>query len=244
MKANKFLDTVLALPPLPAAPTSTVPKTIHQIWLNPPAPEPYASWMKRFEMLNPDFEYVLWGPAQVDALRSLVGLVNENLYANAAGISVPHAHHQYASDVLRYEVTFLYGGVYLDADFEPLKPLGGLVDEHPGGFVVRGFEPDLLVNGVYAVPPHSSFMAGLIAGLPARVVEFEGWSNTWLSGPQFYTPYGFESGLDVLDAELFLSYNWNELHKVGRVADGAYAVHHWNNQRRKRHMLLKGAADG
>lgn len=88
-----------------------IPKIIHQIWLgDKPKPEYYKRFRDTWLIKNPDFEYILWDDGKVKDLK----LINQKLYNS---ISNPGAK----SDVLRYELLYIFGGIYVDTDFECLK---------------------------------------------------------------------------------------------------------------------------
>ena len=88
-----------------------IPKIIHQIWIGGQVPEKYKGWQESWQKMHPDWEYRLWtdediadfpftNRAQFDAIEQLGGKV----------------------DVWRYEILYLYGGLYADMDMECLQP--------------------------------------------------------------------------------------------------------------------------
>ncbi len=90
-----------------------VPPIIHQIWVGGrPVPEKYLRYQESVQTRNPDFQYHLWTD---DKVRDL-NLINQDLYDNAEQI-VDKA------DLLRYELLYKFGGVYIDLDIECLRPL-------------------------------------------------------------------------------------------------------------------------
>jgi mannosyltransferase OCH1-like enzyme len=94
---------------------SSVPitKKIHQIWVGPhPIPEKSAKFIKKIQELHPEYEYRLW----VDS-----DLIEEN-FSNIHYIRATPIYAQKA-DIMRYEILYRHGGVYLDIDFEIIRPL-------------------------------------------------------------------------------------------------------------------------
>jgi inositol phosphorylceramide mannosyltransferase catalytic subunit len=93
----------------------SIPRIFHAIWLGPnEMPESHAVWMQGWRDAHPDWEFMLW--------------TDENLPL----LQCAHKYHEsrnYAqrSDILRFEVLYRYGGVYLDTDMECLQPLDGLI---------------------------------------------------------------------------------------------------------------------
>ncbi len=88
-----------------------IPKIIHQIWLGGKLPEPYMALTKSWKRYNPDWEYVLWTD---DTIKNID-------FINAEAISKTN-NPGMKSDIIRYEILNKYGGLYVDTDFECIKP--------------------------------------------------------------------------------------------------------------------------
>lgn len=89
-----------------------VPKKIHQIWIGSKFPRKYQKWADSWKTKNPEFDYYLWDEKEILKL----GLKNEKQYRYAKNFGIK-------SDIARYEILNRFGGVYLDTDFECIKPL-------------------------------------------------------------------------------------------------------------------------
>ena len=92
-----------------------IPKIIHQIWLGSPFPEVYRNYQQSWLANHPDWEYYLWTDADIAAL----GLENREFYDTSN-------NYGERSDIARYEILYRFGGVYVDVDYECLKPLDKL----------------------------------------------------------------------------------------------------------------------
>lgn len=93
-----------------------VPKKIHQIWIGQkPLPEATKEYQKTFAKHHPDWEYRLWTDKDIENLE----LINKELYDKA-----PNPGEK--SDILRLELLYKFGGVYLDTDCELVQPLDEL----------------------------------------------------------------------------------------------------------------------
>jgi mannosyltransferase OCH1-like enzyme len=88
---------------------------LHQIWLGE-APFPYAVERESWHRLHPDWQHRLWTERDLPADLEL---------KEAANLLRQPAER---ADILRLEVLHRHGGVYLDADFECLKPIDPLLD--------------------------------------------------------------------------------------------------------------------
>lgn len=89
-----------------------IPKKIHQIWLGSPFPEEYKAFQQSWITHNPDWEYILWTETEVNAMP----MQNRQLYDAAT-------NYGEKSDIARYEILYQHGGLYVDTDFECLKPM-------------------------------------------------------------------------------------------------------------------------
>lgn len=87
-----------------------IPKIVHQIWLGSNVPHKYFEWMKSW-MNWMGWEYKLWTDKEVKQLR----LINQNLYDKVSNYGAK-------SDILRMELLYTMGGMYIDTDFECLNP--------------------------------------------------------------------------------------------------------------------------
>lgn len=108
--------------------TNYIPKIIHYVWLGGnPIPENLNEYIKTWEKFLPDYEIIEWNESNID--------LDKYQYCREAYDAKKYA---FASDVVRLDVLYNYGGIYLDTDIEVLKSLDDLL-EHRG---FSGFESD------------------------------------------------------------------------------------------------------
>lgn len=88
-----------------------IPRVIHQIWVGKnPFPEKYKAWQKTWQSL-PGWTYKLWTDKEVEQFP----LINQKTYNSEKNLGA-------RADLLRLEILYREGGVYVDTDFECLKP--------------------------------------------------------------------------------------------------------------------------
>lgn len=202
-----------------------IPKIIHQIWLGSPVPESFKdlqqSWIENH--MGRDWLYKLWTDEDVAQME----LHNQEFYDATDNYGVK-------SDILRWEVLYSYGGVYVDMDYECLRALD---DFH--------YTYDFYT----ALQPLDTFFVQLGAALfgakpqhPLLKHCIETIKNDWhlqgapkKTGPvhftkSFYACAGMNGNKDIaFPASYFypLGCQETEENRRGWTAAGAYAVHWW-----------------
>ncbi len=209
----------------------TIPRTIHRLWLGGPEPD----WTTGFAdtWRQPGWELVEWTD---DNVGELFPLVNQDVYDRAEEIAPDHVG-QLRSDVLRYEILHHFGGVWVDADFECIRPIDELIDGVEC-FAAWEQERRWVNNAILGATAGHPFIGALVDGLAANVQRRRGSKPNKLSGPQYLTPVWLKhgKGVTVFPKALFYPYTWAEIdqHGPGDRFPDAYAVHHWSNRRRER----------
>ena len=136
----------------------TIPKIIHRIWLGEKElPRQARVYGTRWRALHPDWTVKLWTAQDIPSDLQLRGLVDR---VNVTAMK---------SDILRYELLYRFGGVYVDVDVEPLKniePLLGGVE----AFV--GYEDsDNVCNAVIGSVPGHGLLHSLVKNIQASVED-------------------------------------------------------------------------
>jgi mannosyltransferase OCH1-like enzyme len=163
-------------PPAAAAEEKWAPRIVHQIWLGAKPPLPWLDQVRRaYEAAG--WSYRLWtdrnrptlrNEAQFRAIRELCG----------------------KADILRYELLLDQGGLYVDADCEPIS-LAPDTLLRPRGWAAYESEqarPGLVGNSVLASPAGGELMGAMVAAIaaiePARINSLPAWQQT---GPRLLT---------------------------------------------------------
>jgi mannosyltransferase OCH1-like enzyme len=205
-----------------------IPKIIHRTRLgNDQLPSEAAHFRATWEKHHPGWEIRDW------SLQNLPPLRNRAAFDSCENTG-------YRSDILRYELLFLFGGVYVDLDFECQKPLDDLLT---GVSAFAGtIAPRYRDLGEQTI---ETAILGSVAGHPffERVIsELPNWLNCWSwhpsiavkTGPQYFQKqlqrWVVEQGkcpITLFRPELFYPYLWDEPHRRTEKNPLAYAVHHW-----------------
>lgn len=107
----------------------SIPKVLHYIWIgDSKMPEIMNSWREKWISLNPQMKVRVW--------RSVPGLPIHFLREGDQLLECRYPDYlakcptlSKRSDVWRYEILEQLGGVYLDTDMEPIRPLENMLDD-------------------------------------------------------------------------------------------------------------------
>jgi len=193
-------------------------------------PRQFARFIAGWQTLHPHWQVRMWGEDDLSGLR------NRGLFDRASQIA-PGSEGQFCSDVARYEILYRYGGVYVDCDFEALRPIDELCEVD--AFAAWETDDVWVNNAVLGCTPGHELMHDLIVRLPANVRRNRGKRPNHLSGPRFLTPIARRHHIEVYPSRLFYPYRWDELDRAGESFPDAYAVHHWANARKRKGKPLE-----
>ncbi len=198
-------------------------KTFHRIWFDEPERPEFAAWRDKLAELHPDWQIRTWDRS--DEVRDLID-----------GQPLKNAWDRYMAsdpfgripDIARYLLLWNHGGVYIDTDFEPLKPMDELLDD-PRPFAA--WENDrTMCTALLASPSHHAAIGVLLDGLVQRLEETEGQTANNAVGPEYATAIWRErEDVRRLPPATFYPVGWWEKNLLGKVdyPPETYAVHHW-----------------
>jgi mannosyltransferase OCH1-like enzyme len=195
-------------------------------------PEAFVAFGETWRTHHPHWQMLLWDES------NLPRLANQELFDQAGEIA-PGFEGQLRSDIARLEMLYEHGGVYLDTDFECLRPIDPLL-EGVRCFAAWEIQNKVVNNAVLGCEPEHPFIGHLIEELPRSISESPGRRPSKMSGPHFVTAMWRQHGrgVTVFPEKWFYPYGCKELHRAGEDFPDAYAVHHWANQRRLRRKPL------
>ena len=148
-----------------------IPRIIHQTWKNKEVPAQWQKYQEKVKELHPGWHYILWTD---DDNSAFVKKEFPEFYPvfEAFPKSIMRA------DVIRYLIMYKIGGLYLDLDYEMLKPFQ-CTDKELVLPVSRQFalgdKMDLLGNCIFASAPNHIFWKKMIDDLqknPPRVNNY------------------------------------------------------------------------
>jgi mannosyltransferase OCH1-like enzyme len=195
---------------------SGIPKVFHQIWLGGrEIPRQFLEYQETWRRHHRGWGLELWNEARLPELRLSKFLPLCNSLANR-------------SNLLRVELLLLFGGVYLDTDFECMKSIEPLL-EGVTCFAAYQLDDPLLEGAV------NNAIIGAISGHPfledmVRHYEtsFSAAFTANVLGPSQLTErVRGRSDVMLFPKRYFYPYLWTEKNRRGEVFPEAYGVHHW-----------------
>ena len=148
-----------------------IPKIIHQIWLGPFNPP--TKWLDSWKNTHvpAGWEYWLWRDSDVTPLYNQIAFELAPEYCRKA-------------DILRYEILYNHGGVYIDADTFCLKQIDPLLNIEEETFaVMENNKNSLVANGVIGCVKESEFMKEVVENTQ-HDLSLMAWEAT---GPKYFT---------------------------------------------------------
>jgi mannosyltransferase OCH1-like enzyme len=124
---------------------NAIPRRLYQTWKNEQVPSCWRSYQRSWRVQHPHWEHQLFTDHD---LRELV----HTHYGWFIPIYDAYPQHIMRVDAARYFLLHLHGGLYVDMDFESLRPIDPLLENHG---LVFGCEP----------PGHTALAAARQRGL-------------------------------------------------------------------------------
>lgn len=196
-----------------------IPKIFHQIWLGGEEKMPDEHKLLRDIMLalHPDWEYQFWSE------ENFPPCINAEYYNLAL-------KDCYKSDIIRYEILAIHGGVYIDTDYLFYKSINPLINGNNNFFVEEN--EHWCTNSLMGVAPNHPIMWACIRELPVRFRLYPNRIGYERVGPGLLTAVleNFKETAVILPKPLFYSIFSNMVsQQLSHSFPHAYASHLWNN---------------
>jgi len=217
-----------------------IPRVFHQIWLgDKPLPEQFKRWADGWLSTNPGWRMQWWTD------RHLPEMTNRKEFEAANRMAAK-------SDILRYEIIARYGGIYVDSDFEPLRPIETILagvqsfqadelDDRPCNALIGCVAGDPFYTEVVQAIPDSIRRGGDIVsttgpGLLKRVIaEYLGEGRRKVDDPApgvEQRRWRIESSdgrrqLHGFHLSVFYPYHYDQPELENKAFLQAFGKHHW-----------------
>ncbi|KAJ3386643.1 hypothetical protein HDU92_002353 [Lobulomyces angularis] len=195
-----------------------IPKIIHQIWISNEKNQklPVFHQIEKCKLINPDFEFKLWTNDNIDELK----FINKEYFQSWRSTSEISG----AADVLRYDILYQFGGIYVDVDTICLRPFNELLNKE----FFAGYE---MLNNINSLDPTNKMIAnGIIGstksypliGLMREIIKTRkvAGDTAWIEvGPAFLSrsveyfkasKYSLNFNYEILNYTIFYPYHHSE----------------------------------
>lgn len=217
-------------------------------------PRQYHDYGQQWRDLNPDWVVLDWDEVSLRGVWPDAMPCNEiwEALATEALAPVPMRHEvavaTQRADILGYALLAEFGGVYLNCDLEPLRPLSDLPITDWDRYAWACYEDgQFLNNGAMGAPPGHPFFAYVLAKLPGYYAARRGQPMNWTTGPRLLTDCAaswsispnFGTGpIEYLPRHLFHLASYTSVPVGGDASafknearsKGAVALHHWGHK--------------
>jgi GT2 family glycosyltransferase len=201
----------------------SIPKIIHQLWIGEkPAP---IKFMNTWKEKNPDFEYIFWNEDEFKK-RNITFKCQEKID------SMEEINGK--ADIMRWELLYKYGGVFLDADSICIEPIDSelLNKKCFAGWEQEEVRPGLIATGTMGFPKkHPLVKAAIRWILNNETNQSKGNMMAWMSvGPGLLTRM-FNTG-EFNDLHIFPCYTFLPIHLTKLEYKGhgkIYAFQAWGS---------------
>jgi len=209
----------------------TIPKIIHQLWIGP-KPMP-SKFMDTWRDKHPDYEYIRWTEAEI-ARR---------------GIQFECQHHidrmseiNGKADIIRWEILYHYGGIFLDADSICIEPFDEsfLSKDAFAGFENENVRKGLVATGTMGfIPKHPLCRAAIDWMLTNDSCPETCGHRAWFTvGPGLLTRL-LETG-KYSSFMVYPSYSFLPIHFTGDRYNGhkkVYAYQEWGSTKQNYEIM-------
>lgn len=213
-----------------------IPKIMHRMRLGTDVLPPEATYYELlWKQLHPHWEHVTW------TMTNLPAMVNRELF----DLSENTGHR---ADVLRVEILYRFGGVYVDVDVLPQKPLDPLLS-CPGFLGEIRATPmraclQRIETAIFGAAPGNAFVGHLVEQMPQWAHAHRDSHTALRTGPQFVQiqmdRWPGDLPLTLFPQSYFYPYHWNELDRWIQPFPEAFAIHRWWGTWRSQGQKLVG----
>jgi len=201
---------------------SSIPKIMHFIWLGTnKLPDIYLEYIKSWISNHNDWTFCFWNDDNIPCL------INQKIY-NETDVPAMKA------DILRYELLYIFGGVYIDCDFLCLKNIDDIISSYDG---FSGYESnEYIAIGLMGFIPYDNMLLNIIKELTYNFIINKNKSLPIpeLTGPIFFTKMWNKYKTDkhyAFPINYFYSYTFQDKidNKMYIIGDDNYAIHMWGH---------------
>ena len=208
-----------------------IPKIIHQLWIGKkPAP---TNHMDTWKEKNPEFEYIRWNEAE--CIRRKIKFECQERIDEMEEINGK-------ADIMRWEILYKYGGVFLDADSICIEPIDDVLMNTKcfAGWEHEELRPGLIATGTMGFPPKHPLVKDTIDWMKENCVNVQKTGKrAWITvGPGLLTRV-YNTG-KYKEMTIFPSYTFLPIHCTRAEYKGhgkIYAYQEWGSTKQNYEIM-------
>jgi mannosyltransferase OCH1-like enzyme len=207
-----------------------IPKIIHCIWLGSPLPERCKTMIATWKKFHPTWTIRIWTDADVPSFQ----MKNKRAFDRAK-------NYGEKSDIWRYEILLRHGGLYIDTDFECIKPFDDLHKQCNFFAGIAYTRPAILYNGLIGSIPNHPILQKCIENIHPSTGDNNSDRIMEETGPLFFSRIFFSMKesckKDVVGFPITYFYAYPNTLRLQNTApnkikkkwieDESYAIHYW-----------------
>lgn len=204
-----------------------VPKKIHQIWIGPKKlPRKYKEWMKSWQYFHKDWEYKLWTDEDIKDIK----FHNKKIYDSSNNIG-------FKSDILRYEILYKYGGIYIDTDLECVKKIPNYFREYEFISCIVFNKTPQINNALIISKPRANLISKMVKSIKIQKNDTSALETLSCSGANLLTKQYFSLTIKERSENLILPSDYfyplpnflvnTKITKKDFLTDKTIGIHYW-----------------
>jgi mannosyltransferase OCH1-like enzyme len=197
-----------------------IPKIMHFIWIGKnEIPNIYIVYIKTWIINHKDWIFFFWTD------KNIPKLINQKYYDEASEYAMK-------ADILRYELLYFFGGVYVDCDFISFKNIDNLISKYDA---FSAYESDKYIAiGLMGFKPFNPLLSVVIKNIPySFLTKRHNSTIPEITGPVFFTNIWEKNNnsnkYHSFEPKFFYSYSYQDKldNKKYIINDDTYAIHTW-----------------
>lgn len=224
---------------------SSEQKVIHRFWAGREMPQEYVEYGRQWRHLNPDWDVRLWDMNDLRIFPHLEPIFTDLAVRDQGNQSIEYFVQ--VADVMGYAIIERHGGVYVNCDIQPVRPLSELAIPDRAWASYENNEDGRIVNAAIGSPiKHDPFWWSLLRGLPERYFANPTAEMVETTGPAYLTDFARgRNDLHVFPTHTFNPVHWKQIAPGGDASgfeypEGTIGVHHWGHKKDGRTNRIEG----
>lgn len=199
-----------------------IPKLFHHIWVGPKKiPDKAVKFINHIKELHPDYTFRMWTDEDLipDNFTNLEQIHKADKYAQKA-------------DIMRYEILYRHGGIYLDTDFQILQNITPLLT-HDLVVCNEDYNHDYyLTNAFIASSKGNLNLKRCVDAIPYCHLNGEhGEGVNVETGPIYFKKHvTYDNSVRLLPTHVMYPVHFNQRNDpFPAFSNETYGVHHWDH---------------